>query len=173
MRTIALVFACSLAAASFGQLTPFEFGAGYAQSGPFDKDTGGRGKLKGLELSISQSVVSFPILGEARIGASVLLGGVGNSGDDTDGTVFRLFARYKTIQVGSNSLYGLAGIFWARADGRGGSFDAFDGTGVDVGGGLPLGSILPGLPGGALELIFHQASDPQLRGWSLVFVVRM
>ncbi len=166
MKRFLLPYALSISAGALAQLTPFEIGAGYAQSGSFDKDTGGRGRIEGLSLSLSQSVLRLPLAGEVRLGASGILNG-------SDGSLVRVFGRYRSPSGGPNGGYGILGVWWARAEGKDGAFDTKDGTGVDVGIGLPLGGVLPGLPSVSLELISHQGNVAQPRGWSAVASFRL
>ncbi|HRK23264.1 MAG TPA: hypothetical protein PLX06_15700 [Fimbriimonadaceae bacterium] len=172
MKLLVIVLLGSLAAVSLAQVTPFEIGVGYGQSGRFDRDSGGRGELKGPELTISQSYVKLPFVGEARIGASMLFGGQLESGDDTDGTVLRVFARYKSPSFGSG-LYAIGGVYWGQAKGRAGSFGEMNRSGVDLGLGMPLGNPTAGLAKTSLELIHHQSARAQFRGWSLGLMVRL
>lgn len=171
MKLLAVAFGVAIAAFASAQLTPFEFGAAYAQSGSFTKSVGGKGRIEGIELSISQSFLKLPFVGEARLGVSALLGG-GLNGGDSDGNVYRIFARYKTPSAGPTGFYGLIGINVARAEGRAGSFTHVNGSGIDLGVGTPLGAMFPGMPSASLEFINHQSSDPQLRGWSLGLTMR-
>jgi hypothetical protein len=165
-----LLLGCALVAPSlvFGQLTPFEVGVGYGQSGTFTKDSGGRGKLEGPVISISQSLLSLPAAGEVRVGASALLGTSGGA----DGNVYRVFARYRTPSLGMG-LYGTAGVHWAYADGRSGSFDKVSRIGGDIGVGIPLGPTVPVLPKATLEVLSHQSARSQLRGWSATLTIRL
>jgi hypothetical protein len=172
-RTIFLSTLLLCGAAAIGQLTPFEFGAGYGRSASFAKNSGGSGALVGPEFSVSQALLALPLSGEVRIGASALFGGSLSSGSDADGSVYRLFARWKSPSAGPESLYGVVGVYWGTAQSKGNSFDNVHGTGLDLGVGMPAGQILPGLPKTSFELIFHQGSEPQLRGWSVGVVVRL
>jgi hypothetical protein len=153
------------------QLTPFEIQVGYGMSDSFRMNSGDRGRIEGLEVGVSQAFLKLPFVGELRIGISALLGG--QLGGDDDGNVYRLFARYKTPSAGPNGMYGVVGVNFSRAEARRDAFDDFDRAGVDLGVGLPLGSPLPLLPNAALELIHHQSSKAQLRGWTLSVVVRI
>lgn len=172
MKLAACLAFASLGAVGMAQLTPFEIGVGYGQTGRFDLDSGGRGRLEGPVLSLSQSFLKLPFVGEARIGASMLFGGQLESGGDTDGTLLRVFGRYNTPSVGTG-FYGLIGVYWARAEGRGGSFGETNRSGVDLGVGMPLGNPTGGIAKTTLELVNHQSGSSQFRGWSLMLLVRL
>lgn len=167
MKVIALLACLFVAPFATAQITPFEFGAAYSQSASIDLTAGGTGKLEGVEFSISQAILKLPFLGEARYGVSALF-----SNGEADGSLYRLFARYKSPSAGPNGLYGIVGVNWSHADPRSSSFSSKNGIGADVGGGLPMGSLFPGLPSASLEFLYHQSSEDALRGWSLGVTVR-
>lgn len=169
---LSLTVLAVLAGVASAQVTPFEIGVGYGQSGTFDKDSGGRGKLEGPELSISQAYLKLPFVGEAKVGASMLFGGQLKHGSDADGSVFRLFARYNTPAVG-NGIYGIGGFWWGRAKGRGGSFGTLNRSGIDLGVGLPLNNPVGKVVKSSLELVNHQSARAQFRGWTLMAVFRL
>lgn len=173
MKFILALAALCVALPAAAQITPFEIGVGYGQSASFTRDSGGRGKLEGLELTISQSLLRLPFIGDARVGISVLLGGQLIGSGDTEGNVYRLFAQYHTPAFGPGGFYGIFGTHYARAEGRGGSFDRAEAMGIEIGLGIPLGAPAPLLPKLALEVVNHQNSRSQLRGWSIGFVIRL
>ena len=161
---------CALLVVSAAQadVTPFTINVNYAVSNSFTKLNGTSGRLAGIEVAVSQSVVKLPFLGEARLGVSALLGGVLQKGGDADGTIYRLFAWYKTPYAGPSGAYGLGGFHYASAQSRGGAFDNVSGFGMDLGIGIPLKSApVPGGPGIALEVMYHQGAHAQTRGYSI------
>jgi hypothetical protein len=166
MKAIALLATLALAGAALCQLTPFELGAGYGQTNSYTRSTGGQAKIAGMEFSVSQAILRLPFVGEARIGLSGLF-------DNDEGNVFRLFGHYRSPSAGPNGLYGVIGVFYARAESKGNSFNDFNGSGLEYGAGLPLGSFFPGLPSVAIEWVNHQSSRAQLRGWSLELKIRL
>lgn len=171
-KGLVVVLACASWVPASAQLTPFEVGIGYGQSGSFTRDSGGRGKLEGPVISISQSFLSLPMAGEARVGISALLGGQLGSGNDTDGNVYRVFGRYRTPSMGKG-VYGIVGAHYAFAKGRGGSFDEVSRIGGDIGLGMPLGPSTPVLPRASIEVLSHQSARSQLRGWSVNLALRL
>jgi len=173
MKFVFALAAFCLALPAAAQITPFEIGVGWGQSASFTKDSGGRGRLDGIELTLAQSLMKLPFIGEARIGASALLGGQLTSGGDADGNVYRLFAQYHTPSFGPQGFYGIVGSHYARAEGRGGSFDHVEAMGFDIGVGMALGAPAPLLPKTAIEVVNHQNSRSQLRGWSVTFLIRL
>ncbi len=165
-----LLVPCLLLASGVVQadVTPFSISVNYAWSNSFTKLNGSTGRLEGIELGVSQSVVKLPFLGEARVGVSALLGGILRKGADTDGTIYRVFAWYKTPMAGPSGIYGLGGFSYANAQSRGGAFNNVSGFGVDFGVGFPLKTAsVPGVPTPALEVMWHQGSHAQTRGFSV------
>lgn len=149
-------------------VTPFSISVNYAFSNSFRKLNGTSGRLEGIELGVSQSVVKLPFMGEARVGVSALLGGMLRRGSDTDGTVYRVFAWYKTPMAGPSGVYALGGFSYANAQSRGGAFNNVSGFGADFGIGIPLKTApVPGVPMPTLEVMWHQGSHAQTRGISV------
>ncbi len=147
----------------------------YYQSNSINLNGGGTGTLKGLMLGVSQSLVSLPFVGEARVGFNYLVkGGIGgNSG--ADGNLWRVYAAYNTPAAGPNGIYGLTGFFYGNATARNNSFGSVAGFGFMVGVGLPLGggtSKLPGVPKMALEAKYNYGSQAALRGFQVGLLVR-
>jgi len=173
MKRIALLALFAVPAVSSAQITPFEIGVGYGQSGRFTRDSGGRGRMVGPEVSVSQNVVSLPVAGNIRIGASAFFGGGLEHGSDTDGTVYRVFAHYKSPNLGPSGIYILVGGHYAIGKGRGGSFDEEKRAGADFGVGMGLGPGGLPLPKTSIELIAHQNTKAQLEGWSLMLKLRL
>lgn len=157
-----------LAAAAFScaDVTPFTINVNYAWSNSFDLNGGGSGRLQGLELAVSQSLLKLPMLGEARVGVSALFGNVLSRGGE-DGTLYRIFAYYKTPMAGPSGVYGLGGLSYASATGRNGNFDTQSGLGLDFGFGFPIGTGVPGVPGAAIEVMYHQGAKAATRGFSV------
>lgn len=172
MKRILVLAAVCLSLPAAAQITPFEIGVGWGQSGSFTKDTGGRGRLEGVELTLSQSLLKLPFVGEARLGVSALLSGQLGIGDDL-GNVYRLFAQYHTPSFGPQGFYGIVGMHFAHAEGANGAFDNVNASGIDLGLGIPLGAPAPLLPKTAIEVVNHQNSKSQLRGWSVTFLIRL
>lgn len=170
-----LLVPCALLAVCAAQadVTPFTINVNYAWSNSFTRLNGTSGRLSGVEVAVSQSVVKLPFLGEARVGASALLGGFLQKGGDADGNVYRIFAWYKTPMGEAAGVYGLGGFHWATAQPRGGSFDTVSGFGMDIGFGFPLKTgPVPGAPGAALEFMYHQGAHAQTRGFSVGINIR-
>jgi hypothetical protein len=165
MRSSAILISLAFATSACAQVTSFEFGAGYARSDSFSRDSGGTGRLEGIELSVSKSFLKVPLLGDVRLGVSWL-----NGGDD--GNMYRIFARYRTPSSGPNSVYGVTGLHYGHAKGKSGSFGKEAGFGSVLGLGFPLGSVIPGTPGLTLEALYLMGPEPQLRGWSVSALVR-
>lgn len=173
MKRILVPCALLIVAASQADVTPFTINVNYAWSNSFTRLNGTTGRLSGIELGVSQSVVKLPFLGEARLGVSALLGGVLQKGGDADGTVYRIFAWYKTPMAGPSGVYGLGGLHFASAQARGGAFDSVSGFGMDFGIGIPLKAApVPGGPGAAIELMYHQGAHAQTRGYSVGVNIR-
>lgn len=173
MNRLLLVPLFALPVFAAAQVTPFEIGIGYGQSDRFDKDSGGRGRLIGPELSISQSVFSLPATGSIRVGASAFFGGGLEHGSDTDGDVYRLFVHYKSPTLGAAGVYIVVGGHWATAKGRGGSFDKATRAGADSGVGMNLGAGGTPLPKTALEVISYRSKRDQLQGWVVSLKLRL
>ncbi len=173
MKRLFLIALAVLPVLAAAQVTPFEFGIGYGQSNKFDRDSGGRGRLEGPELSISQSVFTLPAAGDIRLGASVLFGGGLSHGSDTDGNVFRLYGHYKSPNLGPSGIYVLVGGHWAHAKGRGGSFDSVNRMGTDFGVGMGLGPGGLPIPKTSIEVVRHQSRRSQLEGWSVTLKLRL
>lgn len=173
MKRILVLAAVCFSLPAAAQVTPFEIGVGYGQSASFTRDSGGTGRLEGVELTASQSLLRLPFIGDARVGISVLLGGQIIGSGDTEGNVYRLFAQYHTPSFGPQGFYGIVGTHYARAEGRGGSFDRAEAMGIDLGIGMPLGVPAPLLPKAAIEVVNHQNPRSQLRGWSVTFLIRL
>lgn len=175
MRAPFLLSLAALSTLGAAQVLPAEFGIGYASSARFARDSGGYGRLTGPELTIQQKLLNVPLLGEASIGVSAFLGGVLQNGGDTDGNVFRVFARGKSPGAGPNGMYFIGGPYMAFGSGRGGSFGEVNGVGLDVGLGFPLALNLglPSMPSTSVEIINHQGSRAELRGWSVGIMIRM
>lgn len=168
----AFVFGLALPAAfAAAQVSPFNINVNYAWSNSFNLNGGGTGRLSGIEVGVSQSVVKLPFLGEARVGATALFGNLFR-GNGVDGSLYRIFAWYKTPMAGPSGVYGLGGFHYATASGRGGTFDTVSGFGVDFGIGIPLSAGVPGVPSPAIEVMYHQGSRAQLRGFSIGVNVR-
>jgi hypothetical protein len=173
MKRIFALAALAVPGIAASQVTPFEFGIGYGQSSRFDRDSGGRGRLEGPVVSISQSVFSLPVAGSVRVGASALFGGGLSQGSDTDGNVYRLFVHYKSPSLGPSGIYVLIGGHWATAKGRGGSFGEVDRAGADFGLGMGLGPGGLPVPKTSLELVAHQNKKAQLEGYTLSLKLRL
>jgi len=170
-RTLSLTLLAS-AALSQAQVTPITLHAGYHRTNTFTATNGNRTSLEGIELGVSQSYVKLPFLGEIRLGASVVLGGVLRKGGDADGNIFAIQASYRTPMAGPNGLYGLGGVGFYSAQSRGNSFSNVSGVGVHFGVGLPLSSPVPGVPAPAIELQYRLGPKEQLRGLSVGLALR-
>ncbi len=148
----------------------------YYQSNSIDLNGGGSGTLKGLMFGISQSLVSLPFVGDARVGVNFLVkGGIGGS-SSADGNLWRIYAVYNTPAAGPNGIYGLTGFFYGNATARNNSFDSVSGLGFMIGVGLPLGNVggvgVPGIPKIALEAKYSYGSKAALRGFQVGVLVR-
>ncbi len=165
MKRIVLLAGLTVAAVSaHAQVTPFTINVSYGRTNTFDLNGGGSGYIAGAELSVAQSILKLPFIGEARVGASALFGNSIMKGP-VDGTVYRLFAWYKTPMAGPNGMYGLGGFSYATAQSRGGAFDNASGIGFDFGIGIPLSMGGVGkISRSALEFVYHQGSKAQTRG---------
>lgn len=169
MKRLLVPILIGISAASIAQVTPFNINVGYGWSNTFDLKTGGSGRLQGIELGASQSIVKLPVLGEARVGGSLLLAGT-MGGGGVKGTGYRVYAWYKTPYAGPKGVYGLGGLSYSGANGS--DFDSVSGIGFDFGLGIPLSSSLPGVPSPSLELMYHQGSHAQTRGFSVSVSVK-
>jgi len=168
MKRFVLLATLAVAAASaHAQITPFTINVSYGRTNSFDLKGGGSGFISGAELSVAQSILKLPFIGEARVGASALFGSSIFKGP-VDGTVYRLFAWYKTPMAGPNGAYGLGGFSWATAQSKGGAFDSVSGFGMDFGIGVPLSMGGVGkVSKTALEFVYHNGSRAQTRGFMI------
>lgn len=155
-----------------------QFEVSYFQSDSIQLNGGGSGRLQGLNLGVSQSIVSLPLFGDARVGFTYLVDGI-LGGGRAEGNIWRLYAAYTSPMAGPSGLYGLGGIFYANATARNNSFDSQSGLGFHVGIGIPLmkgaaGGIgsLPGVPKMALEFKYFYGSKSALRGFSIGGILR-
>lgn len=147
------------------QLSPFTFELGYYHSNSFSGT-----HLSGVELGVSQSILNLPVVGELRVGASLVFSKFLGSG--ADGNLYRLRALYKTPGAGPQGAYGLAGINFQSAQANGGSFQSQSGFGVEFGVGIPLTHGLPGMPTPAIEVGYRLGPKDVLRGFSAGVTVK-
>ena len=165
-RILALVAVAGACGVAQAQVTPLRVEAAYYRSNNFNGSY-----LSGIELGISQSLLSLPIVGEVRLGASAMFGRALGMGG-LDGNLYRLHGTYKTPSAGPNGLYGLAGLNWQTAQARNSSFGNESGFGVQFGVGLPLSTGLPGIPSASIEAMYRIGPKAPLRGFSVGVGVR-
>ena len=175
LLVLALVTGSAYAAA---QKSLPQFEVSYYQSDSITLNGGGSGRLQGLNLGVSQSLVNLPLFGEARVGFTYLLqGGIGGN-SSAEGNLWRLYAAYTTPSAGPSGFYGLGGIFYANATARNNSFDSVSGLGFHVGVGIPLspggggGGMGVPVPKAAIEFKYFYGSKAALRGFSIGAIVR-
>ncbi|MEQ1822416.1 MAG: hypothetical protein ABL949_07895 [Fimbriimonadaceae bacterium] len=169
MRKLAILASCVLVSVSIAQTSKPQIEVGYTRSNTFDLRGGGRGSLEGLEVGLSQPVIKLPLIGEARLGVSMLFGGTMAKSSEK-GNVFRFSAMYMTPNAGPSGFYGVGGFFYGSATGS--SFDSVTGFGLVAGIGFPITKGVdslgvPGVPKLALELKMFQGARAHLRGFSL------
>lgn len=177
MRNLLVLALLSGAAFSAAQASLPQFEVSYYQSDSITLNGGGSGRLQGINLGVSQSVVSLPLFGDARVGFTYLMNGGIGGGGSADGNIWRLYAAYTTPNAGPKGIYGLGGIFYANATSRNNSFNSVSGFGFHVGLGIPISTSggnmnVPGIPKIALEFKYFYGSKAALRGFSVGAIVR-
>lgn len=145
-----------------GKLTPFTFELGFFRSQSIPAHAGGDTHLSGLEFGVSQSFLSLPVVGELRVGGSVVLGRTFGGG--ANGQLYRLRGLYKTPSVGPNGAYGLVGLNFQSVQSS--AFSNESGVGMEFGVGIPLPLGIPKLPSPALEIGYRLGPSNALRGFS-------
>lgn len=172
MKKLLLVaFAAAGVSAAHAQITPFTVEASYFRGNNFTTNAGTTSHLEGLQLGVSQSLLRLPFVGEARIGVTAMFGNVLSSGG-VDGNIYGIHAMYKTPGALTGGLYGLIGVGYWHATGRGGSFDAVGGLGLEAGIGIPFSTQVPGVPSPAIEVRYRQGSHAQTRGFMVGIAVQ-
>jgi hypothetical protein len=177
MRNLLVLALLSGAAFSAAQASLPQFEVSYFQSDSINLNGGGSGRLQGINLGVSQSLISLPLFGDARVGFTYMLNGGIGGGGSADGNIWRLYAAYTSPMAGPNGIYGLGGIFYANATSRNNSFQSESGFGFHVGLGVPIstpgsGMGVPGVPKAALEFKYFYGSKSALRGFSIGAIVR-
>jgi hypothetical protein len=156
---------CVMVATASATITPFSFYAGYFRGNSFNNSAGNSVHISGFELGAQQSLVNLPLVGQVDLGASVAFGGSLRDSGSVNGTLYRIYAQYKTPTAGPNSLYGIGGFGYYIA--TGGGFDRQSGLGSEIGVGLPIKAPVPGVPGAALEARYRFGSKAATKGFSI------